>query len=516
MSKKQNYQAAPPRSAAIYARFSSHNQREESIEQQVAECRLFAEQNNLEIIETYADSAVSGKTENRTQFQRLKRDAQRGKFSTIIAYKSNRIARNMMNALIFENEMSELRIQVLYAKEEFGNNAAGRFALRTMMNVNQFYSENLAEDIRRGMEDNALKCKSNGAVPFGYKTVDGKYTIYEPEAAVVREIFTRTASGEAFIDIAADLNERGIKTKAGNMWGRSSFHRMLVNEKYIGVYEFGTIRTEDGIPPIVSKELFYTVNNYLKDKKNPQGKHRENSEYLLTGKLFCGECGLPMVGISGTGRNGGKHYYYSCNGKRQKNGQSCTKANVQRDTIEQAIASAVREYVLKDEVMEWIADTVEEYKKTHKSNSEMSLLQNQLTDIQKSLKNLLNAIEQGVITPTTKNRMLELEDEQNEIEKKIAVLKGVTIEVTRDHVIGWLESFRDGDINSRSFQRELFRSFLKAAYLYDDGRLKIAFDPINKSSSSDIEVIIKGGSGDNSGLTDNGSGSYKLPSAPPR
>lgn len=515
MTKKQIQQAAPLRSAVIYARFSSHNQREESIEQQVAECKVFAEQNNLEIIEVYADAAVSGKTENRTQFQRLKRDAQRRKFSTIIAYKSNRIARNMMNALIFENEMNALNIQVLYAKEEFGNNAAGRFALRTMMNVNQFYSENLAEDIRRGMEDNALKCKSNGAVPFGYRTVEGKYTVYEPEAAVVREIFMRTVTGEPFADIAADLNRRGVKTKAGNEWGRSSFHRMFKNEKYIGVYEFGNIRTENGIPSIVSKELFCAVNNYLKTKKNPQGKHRENGDYLLTGKLFCGECGSPMVGISGTGRHGELHYYYTCNGKRLKKELKCTKANVQREFIEQAIASAVREYVLQDNVMEWIADTVDDYQKNHQNNGEMSLLQDQLADIQKSIKNLLNAIEQGIITPTTKQRMLELEDEQSKVEAKIVVLKSETIEVSRNHVIGWLESFRAGDVSDKDFQRELFKSFLKAAYLYDDGRLKIVFDPISKGGKSDIEIELSGGSTEKSELADNGKGSYKLAYAPP-
>jgi len=515
MPKKQVQQSAPPRSAVIYARFSSHNQREESIEQQVAECKLFAKQNNLEILDVYADAAVSGKTDNRTQFQRLKRDAQRRKFSTIIAYKSNRISRNMMSALIFENEMSTLNIQVLYAKEEFGNNAAGRFALRTMMNVNQFYSENLAEDIRRGMEDNALKCKSNGAVPFGYKTVDGIYTIYEPEAAVVREIFTRAAAREPFADIAADLNRRGIKTKAGNEWGRSSFHRIFRNEKYIGVYEFGDIRTEDGIPSIVSKELFYTVNNYLKNKKNPQGKHRENGDYLLTGKLFCGECGSAMVGISGTGRHGETHYYYSCNGKRLKKGPKCTKANVQRDFIEQAIASAVRDYILQDDVMEWIANAVDDYQQNQKNNSEMSLLQNQLTDIQKSIKNLLNAIEQGIITPTTKQRMLELEDEHSKVEMKIAVLKSETIEVSRDQVIGWLESFRTGDVGDKDFQRGLFKSFLKAAYLYDDGRLKVVFDPINKGGKSDIEIELSSGSAKCSELADSVLGSYKLAYAPP-
>ena len=195
--------------AVIYARFSSHNQREESIEQQVAECKLFAAQQGLEVTEIYSDAAQSGRTENRSQFLRLQRDAKKGKFTNIVAYKSNRIARNMVNALTFENDMEKLGVKLYYAKEEFGNNAAGRFALRMMMNVNQFYSENMAEDIRRGMEDNAMKCKVNGPAPYGYKSgKSGTYEIDEPAAAVVREIFTRVACGDSFVDIYTDLNNR--------------------------------------------------------------------------------------------------------------------------------------------------------------------------------------------------------------------------------------------------------------------------------------------------------------------
>ena len=394
----------------------------------------------------------------------------------------------MLNALNFEAEMERLNIRVVYAKEEFGNNAAGRFALRTMMNVNQFYSENLSEDIQRGMMDNALKCKSNGHVPYGYRTVEGFYKVYEPEAEIVREIFTRIAAEEPFVDIAADLNRRGIKTKSGGEWGRSSFHRMIENEKYVGVYQYCDIRTENGIPPIVSKELFYTVKDYLKNKKNPQGRHRENGDYLLTGKLFCGECGAPMVGISGTGKSGTKHYYYSCNGKRMKNVKKCTKTNVQRDLIEEEIARVVREYVLQDEVMEWIADSVEAYQKEHNNDGEMSILQQQLKETQKSIKNLLKAIEMGVVTETTKQRMLELETEQSKINQKIIVLKSETLDVPRDHVLFWLDSFKKGNIKDKEVQRNLFNSFLKAAYLFDDGTLKIIFDPIKKGSSPEIKV----------------------------
>lgn len=471
---KQN-NALPLMTAVIYARFSSHNQREESIEQQVAECKLFAQQNGLEIIEVYSDSAITGKTEKRTQFQRLQRDAKKGKFSYLIAYKSNRIARNMLLALKFEDEMEKLGVKVLYAKEEFGNNAAGRFALRTMMNVNQFYSENMAEDIRRGMEDNALKCKVNGPCPFGYQAGDdGKFQINEDEAVIVQEIFSKVACGEPFVNIAASINQRGIKTSKGGEWGRNSFHRLLKNEKYIGVYEFGNIRVEDGIPPIISKELFYKVQRKLTEKKNPQGKHRENGDYLLTGKLYCGECGSHMVGLSGTAKSGSLHYYYGCNKKRLE--KNCSKKNVRREYIETEVAKAIKTYILQDEVVEWIADMVDKYQKQNKHNSELALLETQLSDINKSIGNLLTAIEQGIITNSTKQRLMELEDEQSKLNSQITLIKADTIEVSKDHVIAWLEAFRNGDIEDKKYQAELFKSFLKSVYLYDDGNCKIVFD----------------------------------------
>ena len=237
--------------AVIYARFSSHNQRDESIEQQVAECQAFAKANSLTVIDVYADAAISGRSDRRPQFQRLRRDAGKKLFDTIIAYKSSRIARNMLNALNFEVEMTKNGVNVLYAKEEFGNTAAGRFALRTMMSVNQFYSENLGEDIKRTQADNAQNCKSNGPAPFGYQSgADGRFEIDEPRAQIVREIYARVAAGETIASISAGLNARGLKTRTGGKWGRSSYGAILGNERYLGIYIFDGIRTEGGMPQI--------------------------------------------------------------------------------------------------------------------------------------------------------------------------------------------------------------------------------------------------------------------------
>ena len=163
-----------------------------------------------------------------------------------------------------------------------------------------------------------MNCKVNsGSIPFGYrKGEDGRFAVDPGEAEVVREIFRKVADGIPFVEISNDLNGRGIRTKRGGLWGRNSFHRLLTNETYVGVYRFGDVRVEDGVHPVIDRALFLAVDERLKNKKNPQGRHRENGEYMLTGKLFCGLCGAPMVGVSGTARSGALHHYYVCQKRR--------------------------------------------------------------------------------------------------------------------------------------------------------------------------------------------------------
>ena len=159
MARKKNIAAGLD--AVIYARYSSHNQREVSIEQQIAECTKHAAALGLRIVGTYEDRAISGKTDNRPRFQQMMRDAEKGKFQAVVAWKSNRIGRNMLQAMVNEAKLDDYGVKVFYAEEDFDDTAAGRFALRNMMNVNQFYSENMAEDITRGLYDNASKCMAN-------------------------------------------------------------------------------------------------------------------------------------------------------------------------------------------------------------------------------------------------------------------------------------------------------------------------------------------------------------------
>ena len=476
----------------LYGRYSSHNQKDISVEQQFEKGYELAAEYGIRIIDTYADRAVSGRTDKRRDFQRMMTDAAKGKFRYVIAWKSNRMGRNMLEALINEARLQDLGVRVLYVEEDFDDTAAGRFAARSMMNVNQFYSENMAEDIKRGLYDNAANCMvANGHLPYGYKADETlHYAIDEPKAAVIREIFTRVSCGEAFVDIMASLNTRGIKTSYGRPWGRSSFQKILSNERYRGIYIYGDVRKEGGIPRIISDELYFKVQEVITTKKNPQGRHRVNGDYLLTGKLFCGHCKSPMTGISGTSRSGNLHYYYVCQKRRTE--KTCEKKNLRRDDIELQVAKAIKRRTLDDDTINWIADSVVEYSQHQESASGIGLLEEQLKDTQRSIKNLMAAIEQGIITPTTKARLMELEKEQSDIDRKITMAKADVIPVNRDQLVGWLKKLQAGDVHDKKYQAELFDTFLIAVYVYDnpDGQdyMKVVFNYAGSKNTVEIPL----------------------------
>lgn len=487
--------------AIIYARYSSHNQRDVSIEQQIEACRKHAAELGLTITDTYEDRAISGRTDNRPAFQRMMRDAEDGKFQYVLAWKSNRMGRNMMQAMVNESRLMDCGVKVFYAEEDFDDSAAGRFALRSMMNVNQFYSDNLAEDVRRGLMDNASKCMANGRQPLGYKRGEGgKVVVDEPAAAIVREIYTRIASGEMFMDIARDLNRRGIKTQSGSEWNKSSFKVLCRNERYRGIYIYGDTRIEGGIPPIVDDVLWYKVQEVLKVKKSKNRHHCPSDEdYLLTGKLRCGKCGGYMIGMSGRSKTGDVHHYYACQNRRV--GHTCDKKNIRRDVVEPAVAQAIKQYCLTDDAIEWITDQTIAYWEDEDRKLQIDSIENDLSAVQSSISNVMKAIEMGVITETTRDRLIELERQQTDLKSKLALAKEEIVHVDRKDLISSLLAFRHGNVHDRAYQEKLFNAFLIAVYVYDDDHLKLVFNSFGKDDTVNIALDL-GENDDNSGLSD--------------
>ncbi len=427
----------------------------------------------------------------------MMRAAEKREFQIVLAYKSNRIARNMLHALSYEDKLAQHGVNVVYCKEEFGNNAAGRFALRTMMNVNQFYSENMAEDIMRGLIDNASQCKVNGALPLGYKRgADGRYEIDEQTAPIVQEVFRRIANGELKASIADDLNKRQIRTGTGGAWNKGSFHSLLANERYTGIYIYRDVRVPGGIPVIVDKDLFEAAREREETMKTTikSRRRRDDMEYLLTGKLFCGYCLEPMVGSSGTGKMGKMYYYYRCKNNAEKH--TCAKKPVRKEAVEQLVVSALKACITKPENVEWMTDLVMKYRDKIIAESDIGYLEDKLKENKTAIRNVMKAIEMGVVTETTKARLQELEAEQKDILSSLLAEKRNIPDVTRDHVQFFFESFRNGDVSSMKYQKTLIKHFLRAVYLYDD-HIKITFDYDDSDTGVEIPIETDADSAEN-------------------
>lgn len=463
---KKGAPARPQLRGVIYARYSSHNQKEESIEQQIEECTAFAKANHITILEIYADKAISGRTDDRRSFQRMIHDAGKGLFDVVVAYKSNRIARNMLNALQYESKLEKFGVQTFYAKEEFGNTAAGRFALRNMMNINQFYSENLSEDVKRGMRDNAENCKINGRIPYGYKRgEDGKYAVNPEAAAVVSQVFDRISDNWKLTDIAADLNTRGIKTAAGKQWNCNSVSRIARSIIYSGVYKYADITIEGGVPAIVSREVFDMVQNKISSGHPTRGRKQHTGEYLLTGKLFCGLCGSLMTGMSGKGKSGAKYHYYACCGHR---GGDCPKKHVSRDEIEAKVVEIIQKYAMSDEAIEWIAAGAVAIQVEATNDNGLQDLQSRMAEAKQKRANIVGAIEDGLYSPVLRERMEALEEDIKNIEREITKVKVLNHPAEHSRIVYFLESMREGSPSSFEYRKAIIDTFVRAVYLWDD------------------------------------------------
>lgn len=472
-----HWQQIENQEGVIYARYSSHAQRDVSIEQQIRACRTFAERQGIHIVHVYEDRAVTGTSDKRPGFQKMVADAKKHTWSYVIVYTLDRFARDRYDSAVYKRQLKDSGVKVLSAMENISDDPTGVLMESLLEGLAEYYSKELSRKIQRGMMDNASKCMVNGSLPLGYvRGEDGRYAIDEAEAEVVREIFRRVKDGERFAIIFDDLNRRGIRTKKGKQWNHSSFNRLLTNERYIGVYYYSGIRIPGGVPPILSQSLFDAVQARLHKKRNPrkdptglapQRRRREGGVYLLTGKLFCGHCKSAMVGISGKSQAAEPYYYYTCKGKRS--GGGCDKHNVRRDQIELTVATALRDTMLTDEAIEALASAAVAYHDQQIVNSEAESLRRQLEDVNRSIANLVSAIEAGIFSAATQSRLTELELQQRDLSALLSLAQADEEEaICKDDIISALQMYQDGDVADKGFQEALIDAFLIAAYVYDD------------------------------------------------
>ena len=324
----------------IYARYSSDNQREKSIEGQLRECKAFAEKNDIKIVETYIDRAFSVRTDRRPDFQRMIKDSEKNTFDVVLVWKLDRFARNRYDSAHYKSILKRNGVKVISATEIISQGAEGILLESLLEGYAEYYSAELSEKVTRGLTVNALKCKYNGGtLPIGYMINSEQYFQIDPlTAPAVLDAFKHYADGASMREITDEMNLKGVRTKRGGKISINSVTRMLHNRKYIGEYRYNDIVHPNGIPAIVPEDLFNRVQERMVANKKAPAKHKAEDEYLLTTKLFCGKCQCYMVGESGIGRNK-VHRYYKC--ASVKNHKGCDKKTVKKDWIENLVIKVI-------------------------------------------------------------------------------------------------------------------------------------------------------------------------------
>ena len=410
--------------AVIYARYSSENQTEASIEGQIRECMEYATYNDIQVIGNYIDRALSAKTDHRPEFQRMIKDSYKRAFDCIIVWKLDRFSRNRYDSAHYKALLRKNGVKVISAKETIAEGSEGILLESVLEGMAEYYSAELAEKVTRGMKENALKGLWNGGnVPFGYVINNERKLDIDPQAApVVQEIFKLSNDGKTVKEIYRIMNERKVTRSNGKALRYNAIRYMLSNRVYIGEYHHMGVVIENSVPQLVSKELFNAVQLELAKNSKAPARHTADQDYLLTTKMICGYCGMPVVAESNTGKKREPdRFYYKCKGRKRKL-NDCRKASVRKEKLEQIVLDTIMNRLTDKGFMDkFVQDVLAEQEKRSRERSSLQTLLKEQRQNETTLNNILSAIEKGVVNNTTQKRMKELEERQEELERLILI-----------------------------------------------------------------------------------------------
>ena len=471
----------------IYARYSSDNQREESIEGQIRENTAYAEKNGITIVGHYIDRALSAKTDNRPEFQRMINDSAKKKFDVVIVWKLDRFSRNRYDSAKYKAMLRKNDVKVISATESISGGAEGIILESVLEGMAEYYSADLAEKVSRGMTENALKARFNGGqIPLGFVIDDEHHYHIDPEKApLVIEMFRRYAGGESITDIIEDLNARGIRTSQGNRFNKNSLTRIFSNRRYIGEYSYKDIVIPHAIPAIVSDDIFNRVAVRMGQNKHATGKAKAPDRYILTTKLFCGTCNSMFVGDSANKPNGVIYRYYKCASAKR---HECDRKAIRKDWIEDKVIEQISAWLNNDKLISDMADDVMAL--LNEDDGMILALEAQLKEVRSSIDNIMKAIEKGVVTRTTKSRLEELEAEEEKLTWSIKAEEDKKPKITKDFILFTLHKFRNLDLRFEKNKERLIDGLVKAIFVYDDYiKVFLTFDdkPIDIPTTEEIE-----------------------------
>ena len=458
--------------------YSSSNQTEQSIEGQLRVCHEFAERENILILDTYIDRAMTGMNDNRADFQRMIKDSSKREWNYVIVYKLDRFSRDKYATAVHKKTLKDNGVKLLSATECIPDTPEGIIMESLIEGMGQYYSEELSQKVRRGMNETRQKGNfTGGHLLYGYSVENKKVIIDEERAEIVRYIFEQYSIGVFVEDIIADLTAKGIYNR-GKPFARNTVYKMLKNEKYSGIYRLGDEVFENMYPQIVSREIFTSVRE--KVITNQYGKRSIDVVYLLRNKMKCGYCGKSINGECGTSKNGQRKHYYKCFGRKKNSG--CKKKMIQKDLLEKLVIEVIITILSNHENKETLISAVlKQQERRIAQNSILKVLLREQKQVNNALENMVAAIEQGVITNTTTKRLKELETRLEDLERQILIERSKNAVKVPESAI---REYYDEALTLGAEQ--LINYLIKDIVLYDD-KIEIHFNKPTRTSPDESQ-----------------------------
>ena len=471
------------KTAVIYAKYSSDNQTEQSIEGQLRVCEQYAKNNDILILKTYIDRAMTGMNDNRPDFQQMIKDSANKEWQNIIVYKLDRFSRNKYETAKYKKILKDNDVKLLSAMENIPDTPEGIILESLLEGMAEYYSAELSQKVKRGMNETRLKGNfTGGNLIYGYKVENHKILINEEQAKVVRYIYEQYALGVYVKDIIADLTTKHILNH-GRPFARNTIYNILKNEKYSGIYRHNNEIFENMYPRIVSQEIYDKVRK--KTSQNHYGKRSIEVVYLLRNKLKCGYCGEPISAECGTSSKGNKRRYYKCLGKKRHT-TDCNKQTVRKEILEDLVIKILIEQLNSTKTLDKIVSNILKMQESEDcGNTLLTSLNKEKCETQKILDNILKAVEQGVVNNTTNKRMTELEKKLEDIERQIIVEKGKTnFKLTKEDILNY---FND----ALKLEPQLLINYLVNQIILYDDKMQIYFNSPSISTNNTTKTPFK-------------------------
>ncbi len=482
--------------AALYARVSSDRQDVDlSIAAQLRALRNYAQANGYIVAREYVDEAESGRVADRPQFRMMIEEGSKpnAPFQEILVWKFSRFTRKREHAVAFKSMLRRKGVRVVSITEHADDSPTGKLMEAIIESVDEFYSENLAQEVTRGMREAASRGFFLGSkAPFGYKRVkvsDGAkerptLKLDPATAPIVREVFESSLMGNGLKEICKELNERGITNK-GWRWHKTGLHYLLTNEAYTGTSVWGRttkgdkepdpVRVEGAWEALVSRDLFENVQQGLKERApKVQRPARVGSKFLLSGLLLCGTCGKPYIG---QGAKSGQYGYYVCGTLHRQGAGTCQASYLNAPKVEGFVIDKIKERILTDEtITELVTIVAEEIDAmAGELDGRLGAVEAELGDVESRLGNLYEALETKHLTlEALSPRILALKHRQDQLtaarEEAESQLEQRRVDLPDTKEIkGYVEDLRTCLQEGTMLERKaLIRNFVKGIEIVGD------------------------------------------------